>query len=236
MTDAVHADGLPGGYRRLLADRLWHENPSLVQLFGLCPLLAVSTSLVAGLGLGVATTLALITTSAFVALIRRFIGAEYRLAAFALIVATAITAIDLLMSAFFYDLHVRLGIFVPLIATNCIIFVRLERFASRQTVSRAAVDGLATGIGFTCALVALGAIRELTGHGTLLADAALLFGTSGYSLTVDLTGGGLELINLPAGAFLSLGLLIAARNWLIQRKREGEPETSVDNETATVHM
>ena len=114
MTDPVHADGLPGGYRRLLADRLWHENPSLVQLFGLCPLLAVSTSLVAGLGLGVATTLALITTSAFVALIRRFIGAEYRLAAFALIVATAITAIDLLMGAFFYDLHVRLSLALPL--------------------------------------------------------------------------------------------------------------------------
>ncbi len=185
----------------------------MVGLFGLCPLLAVSSTVVNALGLGIATTLVIIVCVACVSLMRDFLRFEYRIAAYVLIIATTVTVVDLLMNAFFHDLHRELGIFVPLMATNCIILVRADQFARHNSCLRSMTDGLASGLGFTLALVILGLVREAAGHGSLLADAWMLFGRAGNAMTINLTDGdGLQLVLLPAGAFFSLAFVIAGKN------------------------
>ncbi|MGB5620879.1 MAG: electron transport complex subunit E [Gammaproteobacteria bacterium] len=192
---------------------LWKNNPGLVQLLGLCPLLAVTTSVINGLGLGLATTLVLASSNLCVSLIRNVVRAEIRIPVFVMIIASLVTAVELAMNAWFHDLYRVLGIFIPLIVTNCAIIGRAEAFASRNAPLPAVFDGLMMGAGFTLVLLILGGIRELLGHGTLLAGAEMMFG-AGTDLTLHLLADdkGFLLALLPPGAFLGLGLLVAAKN------------------------
>jgi electron transport complex protein RnfE len=208
-------------YRNILHDGLWRNNQAFVALLGLCPLLAVSNSVVNSLGLGLATTAALVLSNTSVSLLRQFIAREIRLPLFVLIIACIVTAIDLSMRAYFHELHRILGIFIPLIVTNCAIIGRAEAYASKQPVDRSLLDGLAMGLGFTFALVLLGAVRELIGTGRLLNRADLLFGAAArdWSLPVFEDYGGFLLAVLPPGAFIGLGCLVAGKNWLDARAR-----------------
>ena len=191
---------------------LWTNNTGLVQLLGLCPLLAVSTSFVNGLGLGLATTLVLVASNLTVSVIRDFVRPEIRIPVFVLVIASFVTAVELAMNAWFHELFRVLGIFIPLIVTNCAIIGRAEAFASRQPPSLAALDGLAMGLGFTWVLVALGAARELIGQGSLFAGAHMMFGEGARVLELQLLDGGFLLALLPPGAFIGLGLMVAAKN------------------------
>ena len=203
-------------YRRIFLDGVWQQNTGLVVLLGLCPLLAVSGTVVNALGLGLATTLTLVFSNLAVSLARRVLRPEIRIPAYVLIIATVVTVIQLLMQAWFHDLYRVLGIFIPLIVTNCAIIGRAEAFASRNDPLPSLVDGLATGLGFSLALLALGAFREIVGQGTLMSQAGLMFGEWGETLqlTVIPQHPGFLLAILPPGAFIGLGLLIAGRNWL----------------------
>jgi len=208
-------------YHRIIADGLWLNNPGTVQLLGLCPLLAVTTTVTNGLGLGLATTLTLVASNVIVSLIRRLVRPEVRIPVFVLVIASVVTVIELAMNAWLHELYMILGIFIPLIVTNCSIIGRAESFASRHSVDRALLDGLAMGIGFTLVLVTLGGLRELIGHGTLLAQAHLMFGEFGRHLTLTVIPDyrGILLAILPPGAFLGLGFLIAGMN-VINARRE----------------
>ncbi len=205
---------MEAGQKQIINEGLWRNNTALVQLLGLCPLLAVSGTVVNALGLGIATTLVLAGSNVTVSLIRNVVRPELRIPSFVLVIASFVTAVELLMQAFLYDLYLVLGIFIPLIVTNCVIIARAESFASKNNVWRSLLDGLAMGIGFTLVLLALGAIREILGHGTLLAQAELLFGEGTEWLTITLIEDyrGFLLAILPPGAFLILGLLIALKN------------------------
>ena len=208
--------------KTIFLDGLWHQNTGLVVLLGLCPLLAVTSTVINGLGLGLATMLTLMASNLSVSLLRGLLRPEIRIPAFVLIIASVVTALELLMQAWLYDLYRILGIFIPLIVTNCAIIGRAEAFASKNKPLPALVDGLATGLGFCLTLVLLGAMREITGRGTLLADAQLMFGSIGENLSITIIPDhpGFLLAMLPPGAFIGLGLLIAARNWLQARKEK----------------
>ena len=208
-------------YSHIIRQGLWNNNPGLVQLLGLCPLLAITTTVVNGLGLGLATTLTLVASNVIVSLIRRLVRPEVRIPVFVLVIASVVTVIELAMNAWLHDLYKILGIFIPLIVTNCSIIGRAESFASRHSIDRALLDGLAMGIGFTLVLVTLGGMRELIGQGTLLAQAHLMFGAAGHGLTITVIDDyrGFLLAILPPGAFLGLGLLIAGMN-IINVRRE----------------
>jgi electron transport complex protein RnfE len=205
--------------REILLDGLWRQNTGMVVLLGLCPLLAVTGTVVNGIGLGLATILTLVCSNLAVSLSRGMLRPEIRIPAYVLIIASVVTTIQLLMQAWFHDLYRVLGIFIPLIVTNCAIIGRAEAFASRNAPLPSALDGLATGLGFGLTLVALGAFREIVGHGTLFSQAQLLFGEFGRSLQLTLVPDhpGFLLAILPPGAFIALGFLIAARNWLSSR-------------------
>jgi Na+-translocating ferredoxin:NAD+ oxidoreductase subunit E len=209
---------------------LWTNNAGLVQLLGLCPLLAVSTSVVNGLGLGLATTLVLVLSNLTVSMIREFVRPEIRIPVFVLVIASFVTAVELAMNAWFHELFRVLGIFIPLIVTNCAIIGRAEAFASRQPPPLAVLDGLAMGIGFTGVLVTLGAARELIGQGTLFAGAHMMFGEGARAIEMQLVDGGFLLALLPPGAFLGLGLMVAAKNLVdarLQRRPRPAPATPV---------
>ena len=208
-------------YGRLIKDGLWSNNQALVALLGLCPLLAVTTNAVNGLGLGLATLLTLTASNVTVSLIRNVVRPEVRIPVFVLVIASIVTVIELAMNAWLHDLYLILGIFIPLIVTNCAIIGRAESFASRHSVGRALLDGLAMGAGFTLVLVALGGMRELIGQGTLLSQAHLMFGEYGRQFTLTLIEDyrGFLLAILPPGAFIGLGFLIAGMN-VINARRE----------------
>jgi electron transport complex protein RnfE len=220
------------GYRRIALDGLWTNNQALVALLGLCPLLAVSNTLINGLGLGLATTLVLVLSNSSVSIIRHWVRPEIRLPVFVLIIASFVTTVELVMNAYFHGLHKVLGIFIPLIVTNCAIIGRAEAFASRNPVPRALVDGLAIGIGFTLALVVLGGGRELIGQGTLFDGAHLMFGEAArdwrWSLGEDYPG--VLLAILPPGAFIGLGFMIALKNIIDKRlqRREKTPAAAAE--------
>ena len=219
--------------KKILANGLWHQNTGLVVLLGLCPLLAVTGTVVNGLGLGLATMFTLMASNLSVALLRGLLRPEIRIPAFVLIIASVVTVIELLMKAWFHDMYRILGIFIPLIVTNCAIIGRAEAFASRNRPLPALVDGFATGLGFCLTLVLLGALRELVGRGTLLSQAQILFGEMGSKLTLTVIPDhpGFLLAILPPGAFICLGLLVAGRNWLQARRQmkvvagDGKPVT-----------
>jgi electron transport complex protein RnfE len=201
-------------YPDIIRDGLWRNNVGLVQLLGLCPLLAVTGTFINGLGLGLATLLTLVASNVTVSLIRSLVRPEVRIPVFVLVIASIVTIIELSMSAFFHELYKVLGIFIPLIVTNCSIIGRAEAFASKNTVGRALTDGLSMGLGFTLVLVALGSLREIIGHGTLFSQAHLMFGEAARSMTLVFVEdySGFLLAILPPGAFIGLGLLIAMKN------------------------
>jgi H+/Na+-translocating ferredoxin:NAD+ oxidoreductase subunit E len=222
--------------KEILNEGLWRNNTVLVQLLGLCPLLAVSGTVVNALGLGIATTLVLAGSNVTVSLIRNLVRPELRIPSFVLVIASFVTAVELLMQAFLYDLYLVLGIFIPLIVTNCVIIARAESFASKNNVGRSLLDGLSMGLGFTLVLLLLGAVREILGHGTLFAQAELMFGAGSEWLTITLFEDyrGFLLAILPPGAFLGLGLLIALKNVIDKRLAQRVAQTPTTPENAAI--
>ncbi|MGO2133364.1 MAG: electron transport complex subunit E [Halomonas sp.] len=210
----------------IIRDGLWRRNTVLVQMLGLCPLLAVSATVVNALGLALATLLVLVGSNLTVSLIRRHISATVRLPAFVMIIAAFVTCAELLMAAYAYELYSILGIFIPLIVTNCAILGRAESFASRQPPLASALDGLMTGLGFASVLLVLGAIRELFGQGTLFMNMDLLLGPMAANWGIEVFPHLRFLfLMLPPGAFFATGLLIALKN-LIDQRRELRPAPS----------
>lgn len=205
-------------FREISINGLWKNNPGLVQLLGLCPLLGTSNSTVNALGLAIATALVLICSNAAVSLIRNAVTNAVRLPAFVMIIAALTTCIELLMQAFTYELFLILGIFIPLITTNCVILGRAEAFAAKNSILRSSYDGLMMGVGFGLVLVMIGASRELLGTGMLFTNMHLLFGSiaENWQIIVFEDYKGFLLAILPPGAFLVLGLLIALKNWIDQ--------------------
>nr|WP_324258160.1 electron transport complex subunit E [Cellvibrio fontiphilus] len=202
-------------YADITRKGLWDNNAALVQLLGLCPLLAVSSSVVNALGLGLATLLVLTTTNTVVSLIRNYVSDAVRLPAFVMIIASAVTCIELLMKAYTYELYQILGLFIPLIVTNCAVLGRADAFASKNNLLPSAIDGFMMGMGFLLVLVLVGAVRELLGTGHLFADMQLLFGESARSWQINVFGADFPNVIfalLPPGAFIVVGFLIAAKN------------------------
>ena len=208
--------------KEITRNGLWNNNVALVQLLGLCPLLAVTSTVINGFGLGIATLMTLVLSNVFVSLVRNQVRQEVRLPVFVLIIASVVTMIELLMKAYFYDLYLVLGIFIPLIVTNCAIIGRAEAFASRNPPLPSALDGFMMGLGFLAVLVTLGGMREIIGFGTLLSQAELMFGEAASAMTIVINPdySGFLLAVLPPGAFFGLAILIAAKNWLQLRPKK----------------
>lgn len=239
MSDTIEATDIPDtestpvntvakntvNYKDVTKNGLWANNPALVQLLGLCPLLAVSGTVVNAIGLGLATLLVLIGSNIVVSLIRSVVSDAIKLPVFVMIIASFTTATELLMKAYTYELYQILGIFIPLIVTNCAILGRADAFACKNNILPSAVDGLMMGLGFLLVLVCIGASREILGTGTLFADMQLLFGESARSWKLNVFGDnypGFLVAILPPGAFLVTGFLIAIKNSIdasIERKR-----------------
>jgi electron transport complex protein RnfE len=190
-----------------------------VQLLGLCPLLAVTTTLVNGLALGLATTAVLTMTNAVISTMRKTLVPIVRIPLFVLIIASLVTCIDLLTNALLDDLHVVLGLFIPLIVTNCAVLAQAETVASRKPVGAATLSGFATGLGFLGALTALGALRELFGQGTIFANFPLLFGERAAGLRIELPFDGMLVAVLPPGAFFGMAVLLAVRELLTRKPK-----------------
>ncbi|HZD53698.1 MAG TPA: electron transport complex subunit E [Woeseiaceae bacterium] len=211
MTRANEAAGV-------FASGLWEDNPGLVQLLGLCPLLAVTTTLVNGLSLGLATMAVLGISNLLVSASRRWIRSEIRIPMYVLIIASLVTCIELVFKAYFPALDRSLGIFIPLIVTNCTVLARAEVFASRNPVLPSVIDGLSMGLGFALLLTGIGVFRELIGSGTVFARIDMLFGGEPFRGLL-ITDGGFLLALLPPGAFFSLALGVAGKNALDRRRR-----------------
>lgn len=209
-------------YSKISLNGLWTNNPALVQLLGLCPLLAVTGSVVNALGLSIATILVLVFSNFFVSLIREFVSPTVRLPAFVMIIASLVTCVELLMQAMTYELYQVLGIFIPLIVTNCAILGRADAFASKNPILPSVIDGLMMGIGFSAVLILLGAMREVLGQGTLFADMQLLFGPAAESWKLTLVNDyqGFLFAILPPGAFVGMGLIIAVKNIIDKRLKD----------------
>jgi len=223
-------------YKQIIQEGLWKNNPALVQLLGLCPLLAVTNTVINGLGLGLATILTLVASNGLISLLRNQIPDEARLPVFVMIIASIVTIIELSMNAWFHELYLILGIFIPLIVTNCSIIARAEAFAARNTVGPSLLDGLMMGLGFTAVLVVLGAMRELIGQGTLLSQAYLMFGEAarGFTITVIEDYRGFLLALLPPGAFIGLGLIVALKNVIDVKLQNRQPKAAaVETEAET---
>ncbi len=216
-------------YSEIVENGLWKQNPGLVQLLGLCPTLAMTVSLVNGFSLGVMTAVVMAASNASVAPIRQWVPTEIRIPVFILIIAALVTIIDLSMHAYLQSLHAVLGIFIPLIVTNCIVLARVEAFAAKNPVVPSALDGFMMGFGLALVLAALGGVREIIGKGTLFSGIDLVFGPSAKSmiLTVIPDYHGFLLAILPPGAFIGLASLIATRNWMAQRKAAREAATPI---------
>jgi len=212
-------------YKEISVNGLWKNNPALVQLLGLCPLLAVSGSVVNALGLGLATIVVLVGSNVAVSLIRKAVSDAVRLPAFVMIIASFTTCTELLMKAYTFELYQILGIFIPLIVTNCAILGRADAFASKNPVLPSALDGLMMGLGFTLVLAAVGSIREIIGNGTLFADMHLLLGDIASNWTLNVLGDnypGMLVAVLPPGAFIVTGFLIALKNIIDKKLAERE--------------
>ncbi len=221
-------------YRDILTSALWRQNPGLVQLLGMCPLLAMSNSVVNALGLGIATILVMAASNLSIALLRGFIPYEIRIPVFILVIASLVTGVDLAMNAWLHSLYIVLGIFIPLIVTNCIVLARVEAYAAKNPPLAATLDGAAMGLGLTLVLVVLGAVRELLGSGALFSgiDMVIPGATAIQILPSDYPG--FLVAILPPGAFFTLAFLIAGRNWLdaraARRLQGGEDANAVKAE------
>lgn len=215
-------------FKELSWQGLWKNNPGLVQLLGLCPLLAVTSTLTNALGLGLATLLVLICSNATVSAIRHWVPKEIRIPIFVLIIAAFVTCVQLLMNAYAFGLYQSLGIFLPLIVTNCAIIGRAEAYASKNPVKQASFDGLMMGLGFCLVLVTLGSIREILGQGTLFDGADLLLGDWAQVLRIQLytLDHKFLLALLPPGAFIVMGFLIALKNIIDSKVSEHQPKVT----------
>ncbi|UZE97375.1 electron transport complex subunit E [Alkalimarinus alittae] len=216
-------------YKEITLNGLWKNNPALVQLLGLCPLLAVTGTTVNAIGLGLATTLVLLGSNISVSLIRNFVPETVRLPAFVMIIASLVTCAELLMQAYTYELYEILGIFIPLIVTNCAILGRADAFASKNSVVPSALDGLMMGLGFSIVLIILGTVRELIGQGTLFSGMDLLFGeiAKDWQINVFTDYPDFLFAILPPGAFVGMGIIIAIKNIIDDRLKEREQRNSV---------
>ena len=216
-------------YLKITRNGLWNNNQALVALLGLCPLLAVTNNVANAISLGIATTFVLVASNLSVSLFRNYIRKEVRIPIFVLLIASFVTLVDLLMQSFFYDMYLILGIFVPLIVTNCAILARAEAFASKNTWDKSVIDGLMMGIGFSIVLVLLGAMREILGSGTLFDQADLIFGDLGSNLKVTFFDQyqGTLIALLPPGAFIGLGLIVALKNLI--DSRQIAPQTAANS-------
>jgi electron transport complex protein RnfE len=207
-------------YREIAGNGIWKQNTGLVQILGLCPILAISTNIVNAVSLGLATILVMAISNLAVAGLRNFIPYEIRIPIFILIIAALVTGVDLLFNAYLHSLYLVLGIFIPLIVTNCIVLARVEAFAAKNSAGASTVDGIAMGIGLVWVLGLLGALREFIGAGTLFSGIEMVIpGLEGWQV---LPAGypGFLLAILPPGAFILLGCLIAAKNWLDARAQQ----------------
>ena len=209
-------------FRRIAKDGIWDNSIVFAQALGLCPLLAVTGSASNGLGMGLASTAVMTSSGLLISLFRGMITPQIRIPVFVLIIAVLVTLVDMAMNAWVHDLHKVLGLFIPLIVTNCAILGRAEAFASRNQVLPTLFDGLMMGLGFTLVLVLLGAVREILGSGTLFANAALLLGSWASFLELELVANyrGFLLIILPPGGFLVLGFLLAGKRLIDRRLAE----------------
>jgi len=207
-------------YKEITINGLWKQNTGVVQLLGLCPTLAVTTTAVNGLSLGIATALVMAAANGSVSPVRKFIPSEIRVPVFILVIAALVTVIDLSINAFAHPLHKVLGIFIPLIVVNCIVLARVESFAVKNSPAPSILDGFMMGSGLALVLGLLGAMREILGKGTLFSGIDLAFGPAAkqFVLTIIPDYHGFLLAVLPPGAFLGLGTLIALRNWIEIRK------------------
>lgn len=208
---------------------LWSNNPALVQLLGLCPLLAVSNIVANSLVLGIVTLLVLTGSNFIISLIRHRLDDSTRLPAQIMIIATFVTIGDLLVQTFMFDIHQRIGLFIALIVTNCAILGRAEGFARRNGVGAAAIDGFMMGLGFLIALLCMGVIREALGNGTLFSQMHLVFGGSESNYLIQLPNEPFLLVLLPPGAFLVLGCLIALKNVIDQRYSDQQSQTTISS-------
>lgn len=206
-------------YKKLMLQGLWKNNPGIVQLLGLCPLLAVTNTITNALGLGLATVFVVVASSSLISLIRHLVPQAIRIPIFVMIIASLVSCIQLLMNAFTYELYLSLGIFIPLIVTNCMIIGRAEAFASKNSIKHSAFDGLMMGSGFSLVLIVLGASREILAQGTLFAGIETMLGDWSKVLTITLYQADTSflLAALPPGAFIIMGLIIAIKNFLDQR-------------------
>jgi len=218
-------------YKEITVNALWKQNPGVVQLLGLCPTLAVTTTAVNGISLGLATALVMAASNGAVSPVRKLVPSEIRVPVFILIIAALVSIIDMSINAFAHPLHKVLGIFIPLIVVNCIVLARVESFAAKNTFVPSILDGFMMGIGLTLVLGLLGGMREVIGKGTLFSGLDLVFGPEAkqFVLTVIPDYHGFLLAVLPPGAFLGLGTLIALRNWAEVRnaKKTNIPENSL---------
>ncbi|GIC21785.1 electron transport complex protein RnfE [Vibrio cholerae] len=212
--------------RTLMLNGMWNNNPALVQLLGLCPLLAVSSTVTNALGLGIATLLVLVGSNVTVSLVRDYVPKEVRIPVFVMIIASLVTCVQLLINAYAYGLYLSLGIFIPLIVTNCIIIGRAEAFASKNDVLPAALDGFWMGLGMTSVLVVLGSLREIIGNGTLFDGADLLLGEWAKVLRIEVFhfDSAFLLALLPPGAFIGVGFLIAAKSVIDKQIAARQPK------------
>lgn len=216
------------GFVEALRFGLWRDNPGLVQLLGLCPLLAVTTTFVNGLGLGVATLFVITCSNALVSATRRWIRQEIRIPIYVLIIASLVTCIELIFKAWFPSLDRSLGIFIPLIVTNCAIVARAEVFASRNPIATSIADGIGMGAGFAMLLMAIGAFREFIGQASILSRLDMITGSDAFG-GFSFADHGLLLAILPPGAFFSLALAVALKNYL-DRKRSISSNASMSRD------
>ncbi|WP_455204714.1 electron transport complex subunit E [Kaarinaea lacus] len=223
-------------YRKIVRDGVWDNNVVLSQMLALCPLLAVTGTATNGLGMGIASTAVLIASNFIVSISRGMITPEVRIPVFVLLIASIVTLVDMFMNAYLHELYKVLGLFIPLIVTNCAILGRAESFASRQPLPESVLDGLMMGLGFTLVLVVLGAIREVLGSGTLFANASLMFGEvfSILELTIIPEYKGFLLMILPPGAFIALGFILAGKRVIDAKTIKQNPNELplVDNKMA----
>ena len=207
----------------VIVQGLWKNNSALVQLLGMCPLLAVTSTATNALGLGLATTLVLTLTNLTISSLRRWTPAEIRIPIYVMIIASVVSVVQMLINAYAFGLYQSLGIFIPLIVTNCSVLGRAEAFASKNPIVPAALDGFMMGLGFTLVLVCVGAVREVLGTGMIFNNMQLLFGDMASNWKLNVLGSdypGVILALLPPGAFIVVGFLMAGKNYIDQQLKE----------------